>query len=427
MDKILVQNGRGLSGEKFDILINNGKIEKISDSITEESEIDIEYDAEDNLVTPTFSEPHCHLDLALTAGKPGWNENGSLLSGINLWNLHKQNLSKKEVKEQARETIKWFVANGVTRIRTHVDVTEMELVCVEAILEIREELSEIIELQVVAFPQDGILTDPKNLENLKKTLEMGADQVGAIPHFEYTYEDGVESVKIAMDLAEKHDVGVDLHIDEIDDPGSRFTEVLVSETLKRDIENQVTASHSTAMHSYPNAYANKLISLLAKSDVTVITNPLDNSVLQGAHDDYPRRRGHTRVDELLDAGVTVGIGHDSVMDVVYEYGTADPLDAAYLLAHYAHMNGHDDVETLWQMLTHSNAEILGKTSSEYGLSEGCEGSLIVHNAATPFEALRTRADRKLVVSNGTIVSKREPTKATVTLFETESEIDFKRN
>lgn len=361
----------------------------------------------------------------MTAGKPGWNADGSLLSGIKLWDKYKKDLSKSQIKQQASKTIKWFVANGVTRIRTHVDVTQEDLAGAEAILEIKDELSEVVEMQVVAFPQSGILTDSDNLDNLIETLKKGADHVGAIPHFEYTYQDGAESVNIAMNLAEDHGVGVDLHIDEIDDPGSRFTEVLVSEARKRNINNSVTASHSTAMHSYPNAYANKLITWLSESDVNIITNPLDNSVLQGAHDDYPRRRGYTRIDELLEAGVTVGIGHDSIMDVIYEYGTADPLDAAYILAHYAHMNGHSDVDTLWKMLTRSNAKILGK-DDEYGLSEGCEGSLIVHNASTPFEALRTRARRKLVVSRGSVVSRCKPVQSTVKLFDTESEVDFKR-
>jgi cytosine deaminase len=347
-----------------------------------------------------------------------------LLSGIKLWNEYKQDISKSEVKERARKTIKWFVANGVTRIRTHVDVSETELICAEAILELKEELEETIEIQVVAFPQAGILTNLDNHDRMEEVVKMGADHVGAIPHFEYTNEDGVESVKMAMDMAEEYDVGADLHIDEIDDPGSRFTEVLASETLKREFSGPVTASHSTALHSYPNAYANKLISYLAEAGVNVITNPLDNSVLQGAHDDYPRRRGHTRVDELHEAGVTVGLGHDSVMDVVYEYGMADPLDAAYVLAHYAHMNGHDDVDTLWEMLTDANARVFGKSSDEYGLSVGNEGSVIVHNATNPHEAIRTRSKRQLVVSRGEVVSEATPTEPTVSLFDTKTQVDF---
>lgn len=424
MSSILIKNSRTLSGEEYDIFIKNGSINQVTEPGAVEYAAEMEYDANGNLVTPTFSEPHCHLDLSQTAGKPGWNEDGSLLSGIKLWNEYKQDISKSEVKERARKTIKWFVANGVTRIRTHVDVSETELICAEAILELKEELEETIEIQVVAFPQAGILTNLDNHDRMEEVVKMGADHVGAIPHFEYTNEDGVESVKMAMDMAEEYDVGADLHIDEIDDPGSRFTEVLASETLKREFSGPVTASHSTALHSYPNAYANKLISYLAEAGVNVITNPLDNSVLQGAHDDYPRRRGHTRVDELHEAGVTVGLGHDSVMDVVYEYGMADPLDAAYVLAHYAHMNGHDDVDTLWEMLTDANARVFGKSSDEYGLSVGNEGSVIVHNATNPHEAIRTRSKRQLVVSRGEVVSEATPTEPTVSLFDTETQVDF---
>jgi len=424
MSSILIKNSKTLDGEEYDILIKNGLVNQVADPGTVEGSAEMEYDADGNLVTPTFSEPHCHLDLSQTAGEPGWNEDGSLLSGIKLWNDYKQDISKSEVKKRARKTIRWFVANGVTRIRTHVDVSETELICAEAILELKEELEDTIEIQVVAFPQAGILTNPDNYDRMEEVVKMGADHVGAIPHFEYTNEDGVESVKMAMDLAEQYDVGADLHIDEIDDPGSRFTEVLASETLKRDFSGPVTASHSTALHSYPNAYANKLITWLAEAGVNVITNPLDNSVLQGAHDDYPRRRGHTRIDELHAAGVTVGLGHDSVMDVVYEYGMADPLDAAYVLAHYAHMNGHDDVETLWDMLTDANAHVFGKSEDEYGLAEGNEGSVIVHNATSPHEAIRTRSKRQLVVSRGEVVSEADPIEATVSLFNKETQVDF---
>lgn len=426
MGSILIKNSKTLAGKECDILIKNGEINEITEPGTGQDDAAVEHDAAGNLVTPTFSEPHCHLDLSQTAGKPGWNEDGSLLSGIKLWNEYKQDISKAEVKNRARNTIDWFVANGVTRIRTHVDVSETELLCAEAILELKQELKDLIDIQVVAFPQAGILTNPDNHERMEEVVQMGADHVGAIPHFEYTAQDGVESVKMAMDMAEQYDVGADLHIDEIDDPGSRFTEVLVSETLKRDSIGPVTASHTTALHSYPNAYANKLITWLAEAGVNVITNPLDNSVLQGAHDDYPRRRGHTRVDELHEAGVTVGLGHDSVMDVVYEYGTADPLDAAYVLAHYAHMNGHADVETLWNMLTEANASIFGKSSDEYGLDEGSEGSVIVHNASTPHEAIRTRARRQLVVSRGEVVSRAQPLESTVSLFGKESHVDFRQ-
>jgi cytosine deaminase len=312
----------------------------------------------------------------------------------------------------------------VTRIRTHADTTDHSLTTVEALLELRQNVEDIVNVQVVAFPQDGILSDENHEELLREAIEMGVDVVGAIPHNEHTREDGVESVRLACDLAERHDLPLDLHIDETDDPGSRFTEVLASEALKRGIGDRTTASHTTAMHSYNNAYADKVISLLADSGVDVVTNPPDNSVLQGSYDDYPRRRGHTRIDELRDAGVTVGIGHDSVLDPWYHYGVADPLDAAFILVHYAHMAGRGDVPTLWEMLTEANASVFG--ASDYGLEAGNEGSLVVFDSPDPFNALRTRAPRTLVVRDGDPIAETEPSSTEVMRADESRTVDFHR-
>jgi cytosine deaminase len=317
-----------------------------------------------------------------------------------------------------------MAANGITRVRTHADTTEETLTGVEALLELREEVSDLVDLQVVAFPQDGVFTRPGHEDLLREAMEMGCDLVGGIPHNEHTREDGVSSVAVAMDLAERHGTPVDLHIDETDDPGSRFTEVLASEALKRDVGDRTTASHTTAMHSYSNAYAAKLISLLNESGVSVVTNPPDNSVLQGRYDDYPRRRGHTRIDELHDAGVTVAIGHDSVVDPWYHYGVGDQLDAAYVLLHYAHMSGRGDVETLWRMLTEANASVFG--ADDYGLAEGNEGSLVVYDSPDPFNALRTRAPRTLVVREGRVVAETEPRETVVHREGEDRRVDFHR-
>jgi cytosine deaminase len=428
MEDIVIQNAKLQNSEReeYDIVISNKQISDKSESGNVVTEANFVYDADGKLVTPTFTEPHCHLGQSLSAGDPGWNDDGSLLSGIKLLSEYKSSASKKKIKQRAHQTINWYVANGVTRIRTHVDVTEPNLTSIKAVLELKRELADTIEIQVVAFPVDGMYTQKENISKITEALKLGADQVGAIPHFEYTNQDGVESVKTAMDIAEKHNVGVDIHIDEIDDTRSRFTEVLAGEACKRDLSQQVTASHSTAMHSYPNSYANKVITRLAEADVNVITNPLDNAVLQGAHDDYPKRRGHTRITELLEAGVTVGIGHDSVMDTIYEYGTGDPIDAAYVLAHYAHMNSRSEAQTIWNMITKFNAKIFGKNPKEYGLTPGCEGSLIVHNATNVHEAIRTRAERELVISRGKIVSETKPKETTVNLKNNPTKIQFDR-
>lgn len=407
MSERLVSNARTLEGEHVDILFVDGRIESVSKAGALQGTADEEHDAAGNLVTPTFSEPHTHLDMALTAGDPRWNASGTLREGIKLWREYKTTLEQDDVRERAKRVLEQFAANGVTRVRTHADTTEPALNGLSALLELKRDLADRIDLQIVAFPQDGLLTDPEHETLLQEAIEMGADLVGGIPHFEYTSEDGNQAVKTAFDTAERYDCGIDLHVDEIDDPAARFTETLASEAIKRGVDGNVTASHATAMHSYPNAYAGRLIEMLAESGVSVITNPLDNAVLQGRYDDYPRRRGHTRIDELHDAGVTVGIGHDSVMDPVYHYGCADPLDAAYVLVHFAHMNGYNDVGTLWRMLTESNAQVFGVDEAEYGIKEGADASLVVFGSKTPFEVLRKREGDRIVFSHGEKIAWRE--------------------
>ncbi|MFT4947134.1 MAG: cytosine deaminase [Natronomonas sp.] len=426
MAEFFITDGRTLDGECIDVEIRDGLIDRIVPAGEGDSEsypADCQYDAGGNLITPPLIEPHHHLDLAGTAGEPRWNSSGTLAEGIDLWAEYKENLTFEDTVERATRTAEWYAANGVTRIRSHVDTTESSLTTVESLLDVKANVSDIVDVEIVAFPQDGILSAEANEDLLVEAIEMGADVIGAIPHNEQTSVDGEKSVKLVCDLAEQYSLPLDLHIDETDDPQSRFTEVLASEALKRGIGERTTASHSTAMHSYNDAYASTVISLLAESGVSVITNPPDNSVLQGAHDGYPRRRGHTRIDELHDAGVTVGIGHDSVMDTVYHYGVADPLDAAYVLIHYAHMAGHEDVSTIWEMLTTANAAVLGL--DEYGLEEGNEGSLVVYDSPTPFDALRTRAPRTLVLNEGGPVARTDPATTQVERESGSTEIAFR--
>ncbi|GAD52572.1 cytosine deaminase [Halarchaeum acidiphilum MH1-52-1] len=414
-DDYLVTDATTRDGERVDVVVRDGRIDAVRTvGETDPGAFDERdtFDADGRLVTPPLIEPHIHLDATLTAGDPRWNESGTLAEGIDVWAERKASVTKADVKERATEAIDWLVSHGITRVRTHADTTEASLVGVEALCELREEL-DVVDLQVVAFPQDGVFTAPEHEDRLRDAVEMGVDVIGGIPHNEHTREDGVRDVRTAVDLAERHDLPLDLHIDETDDPGSRFTEVLASEALKRGMGERTTASHTTAMHSYPNAYADKVISLLAESGVSVVTNPPDNSVLQGSYDDYPRRRGHTRIDQLREAGVTVGIGHDSVVDPWYHYGVGDQLDAAFVLLHYAHMAGHDDVGAIWEMLTTANAEVVG-AGAEYGLEAGAEGSLVVHDARSPFDALRKRAPRLRVVKAGREVARTDPATHTVT-------------
>lgn len=427
MARYLVTDAVRLNGDRIDVEIENGRITSVRSAGTADTSAyasDQRYDAGGCLVTPSLTEPHIHLDATLTAGTPSWNESGTLSEGIAVWADRKESLTIDGVKARAERTIEWLASHGITRVRTHADTTEETLTGVEALLELREEVSDVVDLQVVAFPQDGLLTREKHEDLFLDAVEMGVDVIGAIPHNEYTREDGVASIEIAVEAAERYDLPLDLHIDETDDPQSRFTEVLASEALKRDIGDRTTASHATAMHSYSNAYADKLISLLAESGVSVLTNPPDNAVLQGRYDDYPRRRGHTRIDQLRDAGVTVGIGHDSVMDPWYHYGVGDQLDAAYVLLHYAHMSGHADVSSLWEMLTDANAEIVGV--EDYGIAPSCEGSLVVYDAADPFDALRRRAPRTLVLNRGRPISRTDPATTTVIRESGDRTVNFTR-
>jgi len=427
MSSWIITDATTVDGSSIDIAIEDGRISRleaagsIDPTAVPESQ---RYDAGGRLVTPSLTEPHIHLDATLTAGQPEWNDSGTLAEGIRIWGDRKETLDADDVKARAERAVEWLAAHGVTRVRTHADTTEESLTGVRALLELREEVADIVDLQVVAFPQDGIFTDPTHEDLLREALEMGADVVGAIPHNEHTREDGVDSVQLAMDLAESYGRPADLHIDETDDPGSRFTEVLASEAIKRDIGERVTASHTTAMHSYPNSYAAKVTALLAESGIDVVTNPPDNAVLQGRYDDYPRRRGHTRIDELREAGVTVGLGHDSVMDPWYHYGRGDPLDAAFILVHYAHMNGRGDVEPIWDMLTAANASVFGV--DDYGLSVGADGSLVVYDAPDPFNALRTRAPRTMVLKEGREISRTEPASTHVVRDEGDRSVDFQR-
>ena len=308
-------------------------------------------DARGGLLTPALVEPHIHLDAVLTVGQPRHNLSGSLFEGIAIWGERVKSLTVADVKQRVSQVLRWQVANGVLFTRSHVDVCDPNLTALRALLELREEVKDLITIQLVAFPQQGIQSFPNGEALMRRAVEMGADVVGGIPHFELTREYGVESVKFAMALAAEHGKLVDIHCDETDDDHSRFVEVMAAESIRLGMAGRVTASHTTAMHSYNNAYASRLIVNIKKAGMNMVTNPLDNATLQGRFDTYPIRRGHTRFKELLAAGVNVCIGHDSVMDPWYPLGYADPLQAAMVLAHYGQMSGFEEIRTLIDMLS----------------------------------------------------------------------------
>ena len=376
------------------------------------------------LVTPALVEPHIHLDAVLTVGEPRYNLSGSLFEGIAIWGERVRSLTVEDVKQRVRKVLRWQLANGVQHVRSHVDVCDPELRALTALVELRDEVGDQLELQLVAFPQQGIFSFEDGPELMRKAVAMGADVVGGIPHFELTREMGVESVKFSFALAAEHGLRVDIHCDETDDDHSRFVEVMAAETIRLGMAGRVTASHTTAMHSYNNAYAFRVINNIARAGMHMVTNPLDNSVLQGRFDAYPIRRGHTRVKELMAAGVNVCIGHDSVMDPWYPLGYGDPLQAAFVLAHYGHMSGAEELNRLIDMITVNPAQALGLQG--YGLDEGAPANLVVFDAPTEMDALRLLPRRRLVVRRGTIVARTDPGRTTVVWDGQEEPVDFLR-
>ncbi len=374
------------------------------------------------LVTPPLVEPHIHLDAVLTEGEPRPNQSGSLFEGIAIWGERVQSLTVEDVKHRVRQVLRWQLANGVQFVRSHVDVCDPQLTAVRALVEVREEVAANLEMQLVAFPQQGIYSFDGGEELMRRAVALGVDVVGGIPHFELTREYGERSVKFTFALAAEHGLRVDVHCDETDDEQSRFTEVMAGETIRLGMEGRVTASHTTAMHSYNGAYAYRLVNNLRRARMHMVTNPLDNSVLQGRFDNYPIRRGHTRVKQLMEAGVNVCIGHDSVMDPWYPLGYGDPLQAAFVLVHFAQMSGHSELLSLVDMITSNPARALG--IDDYGLEPGKRASLVAFDAPTEIDAIRLVAPRRLVMRDGKVVARTDPARTTVVWDGAEEQVDY---
>ncbi|HEX2680228.1 MAG TPA: cytosine deaminase [Candidatus Dormibacteraeota bacterium] len=402
--------------ETRDIGIRDGLITDV------ESEAHQTIDLAGSLVTPALVEPHIHLDAVLTEGEPRHNQTGSLFEGIAIWAERVKTLTVDDVKERVRTVLRWQLANGVQFVRSHVDVCDPELKAVRALVELRKEVGEQMTIQLVAFPQQGIMSFDGGEDLMRRAIDLGVDVVGAIPHFELTREYGEQSIKFAFALASNKGLRVDIHCDETDDDQSRFVEVMAAETIRLGMGGRVTASHTTAMHSYNNAYAYRLINNLKRAQMHMVTNPLDNSTLQGRFDSYPIRRGHTRVKELLAAGINVCIGHDSVMDPWYPLGYADPLQSAFVLAHYGQMSGHGELRTLMDMITWNGASALGL--EKYGLLPGCRADLCAFAAPTEMDAIRLIAPRKLVMRGGKVVARTEPGHTSVIWNDREEPVDF---
>lgn len=357
-----------------------------------------ELDAGGNLLLPPFVEPHIHLDAALTAGQPRWNQSGTLFEGIECWGERKAMLSRDDVISRADQTLKLFAAHGIQYVRTHVDVTDPQLTALRAMVEVRDRVRDFVDLQIVAFPQEGILSFPGGKELMREAVTVGADVIGGIPHFEFTRDYGVESVKLLMDLAEANDCLVDVHCDEIDDPQSRFLEVLAAEALSRDYGSRVTASHTCAMHSYEDAYCSRLFRLLSKSGLRFVALPTENLHLQGRFDGYPKRRGITRVPELLDAGLKVCFGQDSIRDPWYPMGNGNLLRTLDVGLHACHMLGMERIETALEIVTDNGAAALNL--AEYGIAVGNPARCMVLNGTTPYEVLLNQSPVLASVRDG---------------------------
>jgi cytosine deaminase len=392
-----------------DIAIQGGSFVHIATDLSAEQATRV-IDAAGRLVTPPFIDAHVHLDAVLTVGQPRHNTSGTLLEGIQIWSERKQSLTHEDVKSRALQEIQWEVAQGTLYIRSHVDVCDPHLTALRALLEVREEVRDICDLQLVAFPQDGILAFPAGRELMRRAVELGCDIVGGIPHYEWTREMGVEDVHYAFALAKEFNRDIDCHCDETDDPHSRFTEVMAADTIEQGWQGRVTASHCTAMHSYDNAYAFKLIRLLAQAQVNVVANPFDNVVLQGRFDTYPRRRGITRVKELLLGGVNVALGHDSIMDPWFPLGRGDMLAAAQLALFLCHMSGYDEIDAVLDLITANAARVL-RIQDRYGIEEGKPADFLLLDAPSAFEALRLLPTRLHVFKGGREIASTTPARS----------------
>ena len=381
-------------------------------------------DAAGSLLSPPFVDAHFHLDATLSHGLPRVNASGTLLEGIQLWGELKPLLTEEAIAERALQYCDWAVARGLLAIRSHVDVCDERLLAVRALLDVKRRVAPYLDLQLVAFPQDGLLRSPGALAQLERALDLGVEVVGGIPHFERTPEQGAESVRILCELAAARGLLVDMHCDESDDPLSRHIETLTFHTQRLGLQGRVTGSHLTSMHSMDNYFVSKLLPLMKEAGVHAVANPLINITLQGRHDSYPKRRGMTRVPELLAAGVNVGFGHDCAMDPWYALGSADMLEVAAMGLHVAQMTSTTGQRQCFDAVTVNSARILGLQG--YGLEPGCRADFVLLQAGSPAEAIRLRAQRLFVVRGGAVVSRMAPATAEITLPGRPASVDFMR-
>lgn len=385
----------------WQLQIVNGKFAEIRQ---QQGNITCDLDAESGLVIPPFIEPHIHLDTTQTAGDPSWNQSGTLFEGIERWSERKSMLTHEDVKKRALKTLKWQIANGIQYVRTHVDVSDQSLTALKSMLEVKKEIAPWLDLQIVAFPQEGIFSYPNGDQLLKQAIELGADAIGAIPHFEFTREYGIESLHFIFELAQKYNCLIDVHCDEIDDEQSRFIETVATLAYKYQMGNRVTASHTTAMHSYNGAYASRLFRILKLSGINFIANPLVNIHLQGRFDTYPKRRGITRVKELLEANINVCFGHDDVFDPWYPLGTANMLQVLHMGLHVCQLMGYEQINHSLDLITTNSAKTLNLQNHQYGIHTGNDANLVILPAENAFDAIRRQTPISYSIRHGKIIA-----------------------
>jgi cytosine deaminase len=421
MDVDLIIKNANLSNDQTGVVIDckDGVIISIERGINANAKKTI--DAQGHLVSPPFVDPHFHMDATLSLGTPRMNVSGTLLEGISLWSELKPIQNVEQIIDRALRYCDLAVSMGIGAIRSHVDICDNSLKGVEALLEVQRKVAPYIELQLVAFPQDGIFRDPNAKVNLINALDMGVNVVGGIPHFERTMQDGADSVKFLCEIAADRGLMVDMHCDESDDPQSRHIETLAFETSRLGLHGRVAGSHLTSMHSMDNYYVSKLIPLMAEAEIHAIPNPLINIMLQGRHDSYPKRRGQTRVPELKNAGINVGFGSDCVMDPWYSLGKADMLDVAHMGLHVGQLSSRLDMEWCFDAVTLNSANIMGLEG--YGLKRGCKADMVILQANDKIDAIRLRANRLFVIRAGKVISTTKPIHAELDLPERPKKLD----
>ncbi|GBG93882.1 cytosine deaminase [Ligilactobacillus salitolerans] len=364
-------------------------------------------DGHGKVLLPPFVDSHIHLDTTLTAGQPEWNESGTLFDGIRIWSERKKSLTIADVKERAKKTLLKQVTNGIQYVRSHVDTTDPDLIALQALLELKEEVKDIVDLQLVAFPQEGILSFPNGKALLEQAVKEGADAVGGVPHYEFNQQYGADSVKYLVSLAEKYDKLVDVHCDEIDDPNSRNLEVLATQAYETGLKDRVTASHTTAMGSYNDAYTYKLFRLLGMAELNFVSNPSVNMHLGGRFDTYPKRRGLTRIKELNEAGINVSFGEDDVADPWNPLGCGNMLDPLTMGVYAGQLMGYQQLQDSFKFVTYHGAKTL-HVNDQYGIEVGKPANCIILDGSNFYDILNEHRTVLYNIRHGKVLVETKP-------------------